>query len=87
MNLVGPRPLPVGNASLFRERIPYFQLRELIRPGLTGWAQVRNGYANGLAEETEKMRYDLYYIKNMSLWMDLRILADTAKAVISVGGS
>jgi lipopolysaccharide/colanic/teichoic acid biosynthesis glycosyltransferase len=54
---------------------------------LTGWAQVRNGYANGLAEETEKMRYDLYYIKNMSLWMDLRILADTAKAVISVGGS
>ena len=87
MNLVGPRPLPVGNAALFRERIPYFQLRELIRPGLTGWAQVRNGYANGLAEETEKMRYDLYYIKNMSLWMDLRILADTAKAVISVGGS
>jgi hypothetical protein len=87
MNLVGPRPLPVGNATLFRERIPYFQLRELIRPGLTGWAQVRNGYANGLAEETEKMRYDLYYIKNMSLWMDLRILADTAKAVISVDGS
>jgi exopolysaccharide biosynthesis polyprenyl glycosylphosphotransferase len=87
MNLVGPRPLPVGNAALFRERIPYFQLRELIRPGLTGWAQVRNGYANGLAEETEKMRYDLYYIKNMSLWMDLRILADTTKAVISVGGS
>ncbi len=87
MNLVGPRPLPKGNAALFRERIPYFQLRELIRPGLTGWAQVRNGYANGLAEETEKMRYDLYYIKNMSLWMDLRILADTVKAVISVSGS
>jgi exopolysaccharide biosynthesis polyprenyl glycosylphosphotransferase len=87
MNLVGPRPLPTGNAALFRERIPYFQLRELIRPGLTGWAQVRNGYANGLAEETEKMRYDLYYIKNMSLWMDFRILADTVKAVISVSGS
>ncbi len=87
MNLVGPRPLPTGNAALFRERIPYFQLRELIRPGLTGWAQVRNGYANGLAEETEKMRYDLYYIKNMSLWMDFRILADTVKAVIAVSGS
>jgi exopolysaccharide biosynthesis polyprenyl glycosylphosphotransferase len=87
MNLVGPRPLPTGNAALFRERIPYFQLRELIRPGLTGWAQVRNGYANGLAEETEKMRFDLYYIKNMSLWMDFRILADTVKAVISVSGS
>lgn len=87
MNLVGPRPLPTGNAALFRERIPYFQLRELIRPGLTGWAQVRNGYANGLAEETEKMRYDLYYIKNMSLWLDFRILADTMKTVIAVSGS
>jgi exopolysaccharide biosynthesis polyprenyl glycosylphosphotransferase len=87
MNLVGPRPLPVGNAALFRERIPYFQLRELIRPGLTGWAQVRNGYANGLAEETEKMRYDLYYIKNMSLWMDVRIVVDTVRAVVSVSGS
>ena len=86
MNLIGPRPLPTANAALFRKRIPYFQFRELIRPGLTGWAQVRNGYASGLAEETEKMRYDLYYIKNMSLWMDFRILVDTVKTVVAVSG-
>jgi len=58
------------------------KLRELIRPGLTGWAQVRNGYANGLAEETEKMRYDLYYIKNRSLFLDLLIIVQTIQVVV-----
>ncbi len=48
-----------------------------MRPGITGWAQVRYGYANSLDEETEKMRYDLYYIKHRSLGLDLRILAET----------
>jgi exopolysaccharide biosynthesis polyprenyl glycosylphosphotransferase len=82
MNLVGPRPHPVCNARLFLERIPYYSLRSMVRPGITGWAQVRYGYANGLEEETEKMRYDLYYIKHMSLGMDLRILLDTVRAVL-----
>ena len=48
-----------------------------MRPGVTGWAQVRYGYANNLEEETEKMRYDLYYIKNRSLWLDLAIMVQT----------
>jgi exopolysaccharide biosynthesis polyprenyl glycosylphosphotransferase len=77
MNLVGPRPHPVSNLQLFRESIPYYALRGSIRPGITGWAQVRYHYANNLEEETEKMRYDLYYIKHMSIWMDLRILVKT----------
>ena len=82
MNLVGPRPHPVTNFELFRQNIPYYSLRAAVRPGLTGWAQVRQGYANGLEEETEKMRYDLYYIKHMSAWLDLRILARTVKTVL-----
>ena len=82
MNLVGPRPHPVSNFELFRENIPFYSLRAVIRPGLTGWAQVRQGYANGLEEETEKMRYDLYYIKHMSAWFDLRILVRTVKTVL-----
>jgi hypothetical protein len=49
---------------------------------MTGWAQIRYGYANNLAEETEKMRYDLYYIKNRSLWLDLRILLLTVATVL-----
>src|SRR5207244_708155 len=70
MNLVGPRPHPVSNLALFvvmlrnapecGERIPYYSLRSTVRPGLTGWAQVRYRYANDLEEEIEKMRYDLF---------------------------
>ena len=82
MNLVGPRPHPVSNYQLFEERIPYYALRTAVRPGITGWAQVRYRYANDLAEETEKMRYDLYYVKHLSLWLDLRILLQTIGAVL-----
>ena len=77
MDLIGPRPHPVVNQVVFLERIAYYGLRSTVRPGVTGWAQVRYGYANNLAEETEKMRYDLYYIKNRSFWLDSRILFET----------
>jgi exopolysaccharide biosynthesis polyprenyl glycosylphosphotransferase len=77
MNLVGPRPHPESNYELFIRHIPFYWLRASVRPGITGWAQVRYGYANSLEEETEKMRYDLYYIKHRSLSLDLRILVKT----------
>lgn len=83
MNLVGPRPHPVSNQGLFTENIPYYGVRCWVRPGMTGWAQIRYGYANSLEEETEKMRYDLYYIKHLSLGLDLRILFETLKVVVS----
>jgi lipopolysaccharide/colanic/teichoic acid biosynthesis glycosyltransferase len=83
MNLVGPRPHPVSNLELFRESIPYYALRGSILPGITGWAQVRYHYANNLEEETEKMRYDLYYIKHMSVWMDLNIVLSTCGVFLS----
>jgi exopolysaccharide biosynthesis polyprenyl glycosylphosphotransferase len=85
MNLVGPRPHPVSNVELFNERIPYYGVRCSIRPGVTGWAQIRYGYANNLSEETEKMRYDLHYIKHISFALDLRILFETVKVVIEGG--
>jgi exopolysaccharide biosynthesis polyprenyl glycosylphosphotransferase len=87
MNLVGPRPHPVVNYELFAREIPYYGLRAAVRPGVTGWAQVRYGYANDLEEETEKMRYDLYYVKHLSVWLDLRILVDTVKVVLFGLGS
>jgi exopolysaccharide biosynthesis polyprenyl glycosylphosphotransferase len=82
MNLVGPRPHPVTNQTVFEAHIPYYALRMLVRPGVTGWAQIRQGYANDLSEETDKMRYDLYYIKHFSLGLDVRILVDTVKIVL-----
>jgi lipopolysaccharide/colanic/teichoic acid biosynthesis glycosyltransferase len=81
MNLVGPRPHPMSNYELFAGHIPYYSLRAMVRPGITGWAQVRFGYANDLAEEIEKMRYDLYYIKHKSLGLDLQIVVETVRTV------
>jgi len=82
MNLIGPRPHPTSNHAIFMEHIAYYGLRSTVRPGVTGWAQVRYGYANNLEEETEKMRYDLYYIKNRSLWLDARIAIETIGIVL-----
>jgi exopolysaccharide biosynthesis polyprenyl glycosylphosphotransferase len=87
LNLVGPRPHPLCNFDLFTQKIPYYWLRAAVRPGLTGWAQVRQGYANSLEEETEKMRHDLYYIKHMSAWLDLRILMNTLRIVFAGHGA
>jgi len=83
MNLVGPRPHPVSNLAMFEASIPYYGRRCSVRPGVTGWAQIRYGYANDLEEETEKMRYDLHYIKHMSVALDMQILFETVKVVLT----
>jgi lipopolysaccharide/colanic/teichoic acid biosynthesis glycosyltransferase len=93
MNLVGPRPHPVTSVEMLilaarnlneisGDAIPYYSLRCSVRPGMTGWAQVRYKYANSLEEEMEKIRYDLYYVKHQSLWLDLRIIFTTVKAIV-----
>jgi exopolysaccharide biosynthesis polyprenyl glycosylphosphotransferase len=87
MNLIGPRPHPTSNHAVFVDQIAYYKVRNSLRPGVTGWAQVRYGYANNLEEETEKMRYDLFYIKNRSLWLDTRILVETVGIMIFGQGS
>ena len=87
MNLIGPRPHPMVNQQLFIDRIAYYGLRSTILPGVTGWAQIKYGYANNLEEETEKMRYDLFYIKNRTIWLDIRILLETISIVLFGGGA
>jgi hypothetical protein len=58
-------------------------MRYSVRPGITGWAQVRYRYANNLHEEMEKLRFDLYYLKHYSLWLDLRILVETVAMIFT----
>ena len=87
MNLIGPRPHPTSNQKIFLEYIAYYGLRSTVRPGVTGWAQVRYGYANNLEQETEKMRYDLYYIKNHTLWLDFKILFETVFIMVTGHGA
>jgi hypothetical protein len=69
------------------EQIAYYGLRSTVRPGVTGWAQIQYGYANNIDEETEKMRYDLYYIKNRSLWLDFTIIVRTFAIMLLGSGS
>jgi lipopolysaccharide/colanic/teichoic acid biosynthesis glycosyltransferase len=83
MNLVGPRPEMASNVATFSAVIPYYNLRHEVRPGLTGWAQVKAGYSMSTEEVTRKLCYDLYYIKHMSPTFDLQILIDTVKFILS----
>lgn len=82
MDLVGPRPEIADNIKTMEEHIPYYSLRMAVRPGVTGWAQVRYGYAVSQEDVTEKIRYDLYYIKHRSLWLDFHILLDTVRLIL-----
>ena len=87
MGFVGPRPERPEFVPWLVEQIPYFELRHMIRPGLTGWAQVRYGYGATLAEAREKLEYDLYYIKHMSLGLDLLIMFETIKTILRRRGA
>ena len=82
MSFIGPRPeRPEFNVSL-AEQIPFYDMRHMIRPGLTGWAQVRYPYGASVEDAKEKLQFDLYYIKNYSLLLDLEILLKTVQVVI-----
>ncbi len=87
MGFVGPRPERPEFVPMLAEALPFFHLRHLIRPGLTGWAQVRYGYGATLAEAREKLEYDLYYVKHMSLGLDLLIMFETIKTIVRRRGA
>jgi sugar transferase (PEP-CTERM system associated) len=87
MAFFGPRPERPEFVEWLSREIPYHHLRHLVRPGITGWAQVRYRYGSSLEDAKEKLRYDLYYIKNMSLSLDLLILFHTFKIVLLGRGS
>jgi lipopolysaccharide/colanic/teichoic acid biosynthesis glycosyltransferase len=87
MSLVGPRAEQVPFADDFTRQIPFYAHRHLVRPGLTGWAQVNYGYADDQADTVEKLTYDLYYIKHMSPVMDLRVLWKSVWTVMTGFGA
>jgi lipopolysaccharide/colanic/teichoic acid biosynthesis glycosyltransferase len=72
MSLVGPRPEQVVFAAQFSREIPNYNYRHLVRPGITGWAQVHQGYTEA-GETSEKLEFDLYYVKYLSFWLDVLI--------------
>ncbi|MCL6480334.1 MAG: TIGR03013 family PEP-CTERM/XrtA system glycosyltransferase [Firmicutes bacterium] len=87
MGFVGPRPERPEFVEMLSAHIPYYHLRHIVRPGITGWAQINYHYGASVEESKEKLRYDLYYIKNLSLSLDLYIVLQTIKTVVLGRGS
>jgi lipopolysaccharide/colanic/teichoic acid biosynthesis glycosyltransferase len=82
MSVIGPRPeRPVFVKELSQE-IPFYEIRHIIKPGLTGWAQVKSNYAASKEDALEKLQYDLYYIKKRSVFLDLNILIKTLSTIL-----
>src|SRR5215203_1755169 len=82
MSFVGPRPERPYFVTELAKEIPFYQQRHAVKPGLTGWAQVKYRYGSSLEDAMEKLRYDLYYIKHLSVFFDLTIVFDTVKVVL-----
>jgi sugar transferase (PEP-CTERM system associated) len=87
MSVVGPRPERPSFVAMLRDEIPYYDERHSVRPGLTGWAQVRYGYGASVEDALRKLEYDLFYLQNMSIWFDVAILFATVRVVITGHGS
>ena len=82
MAFVGPRPFVPAHEEKYAECIPFYRQRWLVKPGATGWAQINRGYNETVEENRDKLAYDLFYIRNISIGLDIYIIASTAKIVL-----
>jgi lipopolysaccharide/colanic/teichoic acid biosynthesis glycosyltransferase len=86
LSVVGPRPEQPNYVAELTDKLPFYDLRHLARPGLTGWAQVKYGYAGDESDALEKLQYEFYYLRHQSLALDLRIVGRTIRSVVGRGG-
>jgi lipopolysaccharide/colanic/teichoic acid biosynthesis glycosyltransferase len=87
MSFVGPRPERPAFVAMLTEKVPFYAVRHSVKPGITGWAQVRYTYSATIEESVKKLEYDLYYVKNNTLFLDLLILLETVRVVLLAEGS
>lgn len=86
MSVIGPRPERPEFVQQLTEKMPYYSLRHLIKPGLTGWAQVHNSYYGTIEENLQKLEYDLFYIKNRNFTLDISIILRTINTILRMAG-
>jgi lipopolysaccharide/colanic/teichoic acid biosynthesis glycosyltransferase len=86
MHLIGPRPERKYWIEQFQKEIPYYNQRHLVAPGITGWAQVMYPYGENATDAKQKLMYDLYYIRNWSIWLEIKIILKTINTVLSKTG-
>jgi lipopolysaccharide/colanic/teichoic acid biosynthesis glycosyltransferase len=87
MSWIGPRPEAVALSHWYEAELPFYRYRHIVRPGITGWAQVKQGHVAEVGLVLWKLQYDFYYIKNFSFWLDLLIIARTIRTVLSGFGA
>lgn len=87
MSIIGPRPEQRAFVDQFEKEIPFYSYRHVVRPGITGWAQVVHGYAADADDTRVKIEHDFYYIKHFSLWLDILIVVKTIKTVLTGFGA
>ncbi len=87
MSLVGPRPERPYFVEQIARQVPFYAARHSVKPGVTGWAQVRHKYGASVDDAADKLEYDLYYVKNHRLWFDIRILFDSVRVVLLAEGA
>ena len=87
MSLIGPRPERPEIEENLNKKINQYKLRHIIKPGLSGWAQVNFPYGASVIDSEEKLSYDFFYIKNKSIWLDILIFIKTLKIILTLSGS
>jgi lipopolysaccharide/colanic/teichoic acid biosynthesis glycosyltransferase len=87
MSWIGPRPETENLSALYEKQIPFYRYRHIVRPGITGWAQVKQGHVTSVTDAHEKLRYDFYYIKNFSIWLDIAICLHTPHVLLTGRGA
>ena len=87
MSLIGPRPERPEIDIYLKQKIPFYSMRYLLRPGLSGWSQVNYPYGASLKDSNNKLSFDLYYIANYSFWLDVLIFLRTLRLILNTRGS
>lgn len=83
MSLIGPRPEATGLSDWYQSEVPFYRYRHIVKPGITGWAQVNQGHVAGVDDIKMKLQFDFYYIRNFSIWLDILIVMKTIKTMLT----
>ncbi len=87
MSWIGPRPEAKSLSDWYERELPFYSYRHIVRPGITGWAQVNQGHVTGVDDVNAKLRFDFYYVKNISLWLDFLIVLKTFRVIFTGSGA
>ena len=87
MSWIGPRPETLKLSEWYEREIPFYRYRHVVRPGITGWAQIKQGHVTSVDDVREKLEFDFYYVKNFSIWLDALIFAQTVKVMLTGKGA